>query len=204
MRDFLLRIYTYMRQLSAEHPLRAATAVALGMLTGDDRLAVHAKVLQGGVVPDDALPSLLDLPSSPAVAIGAALAIRLQDEGGVVVAPVSDDAAANESFPSLLHLACSLHLPIVFLMECDAEFPDDLEAQASLGEIERIQADAQDAMRLMPALRLAIDKAREGDGPTLIECIFDPAADEQALSDPAARLADVLITEGYATPEELL
>lgn len=204
MRDFLLRIYTYMRQLPEEHPLRAATAVALGMLTGVDRLAVHAELLPGGISPEEALPSLLDHPSSPAVAVGAALAMHLQDEGGVVVAPVSGRQAGSAEYPSLLHLACSLHLPVVFLMECDEEFPDDLEAQAALGEIERIQADALDAMRLMPALRLAIDKAREGDGPTLIECICDPTDDEQAHSDPAARLADVLITEGYATPEELL
>ena len=204
MRDFLLRIYSYMKQLPQEHPLRAATAVALGMLTGGDRLAMQGELLPGGVTLPEDIPFLPDHPASPALAVGSALAMHLQDEGGVVVAPISGMQAGSAQFPSLLHLAYSLHLPVIFMLECDADFPDDLEAQAALGEIERIQADALDAMRLMPALRLAIDKAREGDGPTLIECLLDDAADEPELGDPAARLADVLITEGYATPEELL
>lgn len=202
MRDFLLRIYTYMKQLDEAYPLRAAAAVALGMLSGGDRLAICSELLPGGISPEEAA-CLPDYASSPAIAVGAALAMRHQDDGSVVIAPVSHDAADSDLFPPLLHLASSMHLPVVFLMECDAEFPDDLEAHAALGDIERIEADASDAMRLMPALRLGIDKAREGDGPTLIECIFYPS-DDAAPSDPVARLADVLITEGYATPEELL
>lgn len=204
MREFLLRIYSYMKQLPEDHTLRAASAVALGMLTPGDRLAVDSALVSGGVSPEQLAASIMDNSPNPAIAVGSALALRLQNEGGVVVAPVPSDQAQSPDFPALLQLSLTQHLPIVFLMECDEDFPDDLEAQAALGEIERIQADSLDAMRLMPALRLAIDKAREGDGPTLIECITEPAPDEPLPSDPAQRLAEVLITEGYARPEELL
>lgn len=204
MRDFLLRIYTCMKLLPESHPLRAATAVALCMLNEDDRLAAHVGLLPGETLSEEALSSFMESPSDLALAIGAALAMRLQDKGGVVVAPIANEQISMVDLPSLLHLAYSFRLPIVFLMECDAEFPDDLEGQAALGEIERIQADAADAMRLMPALRLAVDKAREGDGPTLIECVSASSDDETETPDPLARLADVLLTEGYAASEELL
>ena len=35
----------------------------------------------------------------------------------------------------------------------------------------------------MPALRLALDKAREGDGPTLIECVPDRPPEEEDAFD---------------------
>lgn len=203
MRDFLLRMYAFMKRLPAEQGLHAAVAVALAMLGPDDRLAGHDALLSGGMAPSSLSPSLLDQDIDPAVAIGAAIALQRQTDGAVVVAPVSAEQAKTEAFPVMLQLAADMCLPIAFLMECDADFPDDIDAQATLGDIERIQADGQDAMRLMPALRLAIDKAREGDGPTLIECVCDGEA-AQAEASPADRLADVLITEGYATPEELL
>ena len=72
-------------------------------------------------------------------------------------------------------------------------------------EMECIPADGRGVMKLMPALRLAVDKAREGDGPTLIECVSDQAPeDEDTPAGPLERLNSVLILEGYAMPEELL
>ena len=201
MRDFLLRMYAFMRRLPEEHGLHAAVAVALAMLGPEDRLAGHASLLCGGIFPEQLSPSLLDEEMNPSLALGAAIAMQAQSEGCAVVAPVPTACAQETEFAQILQAAVDQCLPIVFLMECDEDFPDDLEAQAVLGEIERIQADSQDAMRLMPALRLAIDKAREGDGPTLIECVCTQSEPDET---PAGRLADVLITEGYATPEELL
>ena len=201
MRDFLLKMYAYLKRLPAEQGLHAAVAVALAMLGRDDRLAAYTRLVPGGLAADQLSPSLLDQGTDPAAAVGAAAAMQAQSDGCVVVAPVSSARAGEKDFPALLTLAVERRLPVVFLMECGADFPDDLEAQAVLGEIERIQADGQDAMRLMPALRLGIDKAREGDGPTLIECVCEEAEDG---ATPILRLADVLITEGYATPEELI
>ncbi len=201
MRDFLIRMYAFMRRLPAENRLHAAVAVALAMLGAEDRLAGHDSLRSGGIFPEQLSPSLLDEPMNPALALGAAIALQAQAEGCAVVAPVPVECVQEQEFPQILQVAVDLCLPIVFLMECDEDFPDDLEAQAVLGEIERIQADSTDAMRLMPALRLAIDKAREGDGPTLVECI---CGEDDSGQTPAQKLADVLITEGYATPEELI
>lgn len=201
MRDFLLKMYAFMRRLPETHALHAAVAVAMAMLDTDDRLAGASSLVTGGAFPEQLPASLLEEGMNPALALGAAIAMQAQSDGCAVIAPVPQIGAQDEVLTKVLETAVQMNLPIVFLMECGAEFPDDLEAQALLGEMERIQADAGDAMRLMPVIRLAIDKAREGDGPTLIECVL---TDEIQESTPAGRLAEVLITEGYATPEELL
>lgn len=203
MRDFLLKMYAYIRRLPQDRPLHAAVAVALAMLGREDALAGDGVMLRGGIPAEELPVSFLDMSADPAQAVGAALAIRAGNPGCVVVTPVSAACAQEERFPALLTLAQELLLPVCFLMECDGEGPEELESQAVMGEIERIQADGTDAMRLMPALRLAIDRAREGDGPTLIECVRG-GEEEEAFGSPADRLADVLLTEGFARPEELI
>lgn len=203
MRDFLLKIYAYMRRLPEDRGLQAAAAVALAMLEPDDVLTGNGIFLHGGLAPEELPVSFLDQPANLSQAVGAALAMKAGNGGSVVVTPISAECAQGERFNALLNLIQERELPVCLLMECGADGSDDLEKQAAWGEIERIQADGANAMRLMPALRLAVDRAREGDGPTLIECIQD-AEEEDEFTNPAARLADVLLTEGFATPEELI
>lgn len=201
MRDFLLRMYAFMRRLPGENGLHAAVAVAMAMLDSHDRIAGCSVLLSGGIFPEQLSPSFLDEGPNPSLALGAAIAMQAQAAGCAVIAPVSAAFAREAAFAEILETAEQLGLPIVFLMECDGEFSDDLDAQTMPGDIECIEADGSDAMRLMPAIRLAIDKAREGDGPTLVQCVLTEDTDAPT---PAERLAEVLITEGYATPEELV
>lgn len=201
MRDLLLRMYFFIKQLPGEHPLSAAVAVALAMLEPDDYLAMHQRLTPG--IPDtERIPdALLGRPGDTATAIGAAMALHRKGQGGVVVAPLDEDCLQQAEFSELLSLALRQRLPLVLLTAVSEEDACEL-TEPETCELERIQADGRDVMRLMPSLRLAIDKAREGDGPTLIECIRSLDDGETAL--PAERLAEVLITEGYATPEELI
>ena len=202
MREFLLKMYAYLKKLPQEQGLYAAVAVTLAMLGKGDYLAVQDRLLPGGILPGKLSASLLDRGTDPAQAVGAAMAMRARGEGCVVAVPVPVECAQEERFAQLLELAQALCLPILFLLECSEEFPEELESEAALGEMERIQADGTDAMRLMPALRLAIDRAREGDGPTLVECMLNIDEEDEGRS-PAERLKDVLLTEGFARPEEL-
>lgn len=114
MRDFLLKMYEYMRRLPTEQGLHAAVAVALAMLEPDDRLAMGARLVGGGVSPDEAIDRLFEAGSDPAVAVGAAAALQLQSDGSVVVAPVSAAWAEREELPALLALAADRRLPVVF------------------------------------------------------------------------------------------
>ena len=200
MREFLLKMYSYMKRFSSGERIHAAVSVALSMLDKEDRLVVHGALISGRP-PAEMLPKdMLRRQADPAVALGAALALRSQVAGSVVAVPLCVEQISSESVQMLLSLTVTMCLPIVFLMQCEPDFSEDLQAQEALGDIERIHADGQDVMRLMPAIRLAIDKAREGDGATLIECVWD----NNDRRSPADKLAKILITEGYATPEELL
>ena len=119
---------------------------------------------------------------------------------GAVVAVVEE----NDRMYEAVSLAVKLNLPLVLLVSCHDSALDELSSRVMAADMECIPADGRGVMKLMPALRLAIDKAREGDGPTLIECVCDrPLDDEDTPADPLERLNNVLILEGYAMPEEL-
>lgn len=172
----------------------AATAVALSIMEEEDLFAgggrftrVRDELPEGG--PVDAL-----------MAAGAACALQKKDMDGVVVAWVGADELERT-----LKLATALSLPLVLLLSCREAELDELSSRVmAVNDVTCIPADGRSVMKLMPPIRLAVDRAREGDGPTLIECVTDQQSDEEEISpDPLERLNNVLILEGYAMPEEL-
>ena len=184
MKELLLKIRALLSRLAAGggKALAPACAVALGLLEAGDLFA-------GG-------PSLTSIGAA-----GAACALQRKGRGGVVVAAAADNRRLDEA----IALAVPLALPLVLLVSCSRAALDDLSSRVMAADMECIPADGRSVMKLMPALRLAIDKAREGDGPALIECVSDqPLEDEDAPADPLERLNSVLILEGYAMPEELV
>ena len=178
-------------------PLAAAAAVALGLLEEGDLFADGPELSAVG----DGAPAVERVaPADPLLAAGAAFALQRRGEGGVVVAPAQDADRLYEA----IALAVRLALPLVLLVSCRQSALDGLSSRVMAADMACIPADGRGVMNLMPALRLAIDKAREGDGPTLIECVSDQAPeDEDTPASPLDRLNSVLILEGYALPEEL-
>ncbi len=201
MKELLLRIRALLSRLTSggeNEPLAAAAAVALNLLEkGDLYAGGPALTAVADGLPDDIR---ID-PADPMMAAGAACALQRKNEGGVVVA----SAAESDRLYASIALAVKLSLPLVLLVSCREANVDELSSRVMAADMECIPADGRGVMKLMPALRLAVDKAREGDGPTLIECVRDlPLDDEDTPADPLERLNSVLILEGYAMPEELL
>ena len=199
MKELLLKIRALLSRLMAGGqggPLAAASAVALSILEEGDLFAGgEAFTPIGGELPGVAIA-----PCDPMMAAGAAYALQRRNEGGVVVAAAED----GERLAGTIALAVQLNLPLVLLVSCREAALDELSSRVMAADMECIPADGRGVMKLMPALRLAVDKAREGDGPTLIECVSDqPLDDEDTPADPLERLSSVLILEGYAMPEEL-
>ena len=199
LKELLLKIRALLSRLAAGggKALAPACAVALGLLEAGDLFAGGPSLTSiGAEEPDAAFTG----PADPLLAAGAACALQRKGRGGVVVAAAADNRRLDEA----IALAVPLALPLVLLVSCSRAALDDLSSRVMAADMECIPADGRSVMKLMPALRLAIDKAREGDGPALIECISDqPLEDEDAPADPLERLNSVLILEGYATPEEL-
>ena len=194
-----MKIYRLLANMraSGSAPLDAAVAAAVCMAEEGDMLAGNGRIYPLPILPES---GNIFRTADPGMACGAALALKRKNAGALCVACAEDGARLEEA----LSLAKALELPLIFLVSCSEAARDALSSRVMALDVECIPADGRSVMALMPALRLALDKAREGDGPTLIECVPDrPPEEEDAPEDALDRLRDVLILEGYAAPEEL-
>jgi pyruvate dehydrogenase E1 component alpha subunit len=121
------------------------------------------------------------LPAMLPVAVGAALAFRIREEHRVAVGWFGEGSAARGDAHEAMNLAGVRRLPIVFI--CDNNqwaysTPTHL-GFASLHIADRAEAygfegvvvDGTDVLAVYREARRAIEKARAGEGPTLIECM---------------------------------
>jgi acetoin:2,6-dichlorophenolindophenol oxidoreductase subunit alpha len=114
------------------------------------------------------------------IAAGAAMAIRMIKRTDQVVACFFGDGATNRgAFHEGLNWAAVYRLPIVFVAEhncyastmptTESVVVKDLAVRAQGYGFEGVSVDGNDVLQVYEAARQAIDKARSGGGPTLIE-----------------------------------
>ena len=114
------------------------------------------------------------------VAVGAGHAMKMQGTGGVAVCFFGDGATGRGEFHEGLNLAALLKSPVVFVCENNLYFqtvPGDvglpIQDIADRGAGYGIPAevvDGQDVLAVHEATQRAIERARSGGGPTLLEC----------------------------------
>jgi pyruvate/2-oxoglutarate/acetoin dehydrogenase E1 component/TPP-dependent pyruvate/acetoin dehydrogenase alpha subunit len=125
------------------------------------------------------------------VATGAAMAEYLQDSGNVVLCFFGDGATNTGAFHESLNMGAALFdgLPVVYICEnnlygmsvpfFNSSVPDcshrasKIEHIADRGSaypMPGMLVDGQDVLAVKAAVREAVDRARNGGGPTLIEC----------------------------------
>jgi 2-oxoisovalerate dehydrogenase E1 component alpha subunit len=157
-------------------------------------------------------------------ATGYALGIKLDRADAVAVAYFGDGASSEGDVAEALCFAASYGVPIVFICQNNQwaiSEPVRLQSHTSIAEhgrgygIPGIRVDGNDVLAVLAATRLALARARAGQGPTLIEAVTyrmgphttsdDPTryrtrAEEEAwrAKDPLARLRTVLHAEGAA------
>ena len=113
------------------------------------------------------------------VAVGAALAQKLQGTDRVVVCFFGDGAANEGTFHESLNMASIWDLPVIFVAENNmygmsvpwakaSKLPDIATRSAAYG-IPGEVVDGMDVLSVRAAVRRAIERARRGEGPTLIE-----------------------------------
>lgn len=114
------------------------------------------------------------------IATGAALSAKLRHTRQVAVSFFGDGASNEGTFHKSLNLAAAFELPIVFVCEnnlyavgtrldkvCKVS---DLSVRAAGYGIPGISIDGNDVLAVYQTAKQAIERARGGDGPTLIEC----------------------------------
>jgi 2-oxoisovalerate dehydrogenase E1 component len=114
------------------------------------------------------------------VAVGAALAQKLLGSGRVVVCFFGDGASNTGNFHESLNMASLWNLPVVFVCEnnlyamsvpwAKATKLPDVASRACAYGIPGEVVDGMDALAVRGAVAKAAERARRGEGPTLIEC----------------------------------
>jgi TPP-dependent pyruvate/acetoin dehydrogenase alpha subunit len=134
------------------------------------------------------------LPAMLPVAVGCALAFRIREEKRVAVGWFGEGASARGDCHEAMNFAGTRRLPVVFI--CDNNqwaysTPTHLEyACETLADrgaaygFEGVVVDGTDVLAVYREAKRAIEKAREGGGPTLIEC-FSLRMEGHAVHDDA-------------------
>jgi 2-oxoisovalerate dehydrogenase E1 component len=113
------------------------------------------------------------------VAVGAGLSQKLQGTDRVVVCFFGDGASNEGTFHESLNMAATWDLPVVFVCENNmygmsvpwakvTKLPD-VASRASAYGIPGVVVDGMDVLAVRAATAEAVERARRGEGPTLIE-----------------------------------
>jgi len=163
------------------------------------------------------------------VAGGAALAQKIQGSGKVVLCFFGDGASNTGTFHEGINLAALWKLPIVYIVEnnlyaisvpiAKAAAKLDLADRAAAYGIPGEVVDGMDMLAVREAVDRAVERARRGEGPTLLECktyrwyghmmsdtrMYRTREEEAAWKtrDPIPNFAGWLVENGVCTEEEI-
>ncbi|MDB4879212.1 MAG: hypothetical protein JWL60_658 [Gemmatimonadetes bacterium] len=169
------------------------------------------------------------LPAMLPVAVGLALSYRIRNEADrCAFAWSGDGASARGDFHEGVNLAAVRKLPVVFIMDnnqwaystpgnlgYNTEHPSD---RAKGYGIENVVVDGTDALAVYEAVAAAREKAVNGGGPTIVECVtlrmeghavhddasYVPKEDFEtwAAKDPIERTRRFLLDSGMTEDED--
>jgi acetoin:2,6-dichlorophenolindophenol oxidoreductase subunit alpha len=167
--------------------------------------------------------------SSMPIANGLAWAALLDESKRVVVAYFGDGASNIGAFHEALNLASVWKLPVIFVCANngfaehtryeDGTSVDQISKRGAAYNMPGYTVDGNSPEDMYAHVSVAVERARAGEGPTLLECktfrflghvlgdddfYMDKATKEAAIAaDPLPALRARLIAEGHATEESL-
>lgn len=156
------------------------------------------------------------------LATGAGISLRNQGKNNVAVCFFGDGAANEGNFHEGLNFASILNLPVIFVCENNqfgegtthkyASASETIAERASAYNMPGVYVDGMNVVEVYDVAKEAIERAKNGEGPTLIECDtyrkyghFE--GDEQKVKSKEDRNADRNPTEEfrkYAIENDLL
>lgn len=115
-------------------------------------------------------------------AVGLAYASRLKGEKDVCALTYMGDGATSEGdFHEAMNFASVWNLPVIFIVQNNQwaisvprskQMKSRTIAQKAIAyDVPGIQVDGNDVLAVSVAMQDALDRARKGEGPTLIECV---------------------------------
>lgn len=167
--------------------------------------------------------------AGPPVAVGLAMAAQRQGTDRVTVVSFGDGATNTGSFHEAANMAALWDLPVVFV--CQNNQYAEMTPTSDTMKIEHVadraagygmpgvRVDGNDPLAVTAALTEAVDRARAGGGPTLVECVtfrfrghyfgdrmkYIPKEQLAAAlaADPVPRFREQLAATGVCTAEDL-
>jgi pyruvate dehydrogenase E1 component alpha subunit len=113
-------------------------------------------------------------------AVGAALAAKIRGTGQVMLVFLGDGASSRGDAHEAMNMASVMDLPVVFVVENNlyamsvplskqTKNPNIADRAIGYG-MPGVIVDGCDALEVYHHTKIAVDRARRGEGPTLIEC----------------------------------
>ncbi len=146
-------------------------------------LLFYAGFLEGGGPASDQhdLPVTIPVATQLPHAVGLAYAAQYRGDDTVVMVFFGDGATSEGDFHEAVNFAGVWHVPIVFVCQNNQwaisvplkkqTHSRTLAQKALAYGFPGIQVDGNDVLAVYAASREAVDRARAGEGPTLIECV---------------------------------
>jgi TPP-dependent pyruvate/acetoin dehydrogenase alpha subunit len=121
------------------------------------------------------------VPPSILIASGAGLSAMLRKTGQVAVAFFGDGGSNNGAFHEGINMAATWNIPVVFVCENNlyaTEMPfsraaknTNVASRAAAYGIPGVRVDGNNVLEVYSQAGEAIERARQGKGPTLLECL---------------------------------
>ena len=141
-------------------------------------------------------------------ATGLAWGKKLRGESAVAMTFFGDGATSEGAFHEGVNFAAVMDAPVVFVCNnnpwaistpLDAQTRADSLADKAVGYgIPGVRVDGLDVLAVHEAAREAVERARAGDGPTLIEAVHYRAAPHATADDPSAYIDQERVEEERA------
>jgi len=226
--DYVLTIYRGLHDhLAKGVPLRELWAEFLGRATGTCKGKggpMHITHPASGLMVTTGIVG-----AGIPIANGFGLAAQLRGSDQVTVVNFGDGASNIGAFHEGLNLASVWKLPVVFVCQNNqygehtpmrmATSVEKISTRGMAYDMAAVTVDGNDPVALWRVMGEAVDRARRGEGPTLVEAVtyrfwghlmgdameYMPAEERQAAmaADPVPRYRQWLVDHGQATDDEL-
>jgi len=161
------------------------------------------------------------------IATGSGLTSKIRNTDEVTMAFFGDAASNQGTFHESINMAAAWKLPVVYLCEnnqygvsvniCNVTNTDSIAVRAKAYDIPGVTIDGNNPLEVYEAAKQAVQYAREGNGPSIVECRTyrmrghyegDPAAyrskeitEEWRKKDPIDSFREFLLHEGIEEAE---
>ncbi len=144
-------------------------------------------------VPRRDFPNSITVGEHPPQAAGVALAMKLRGEARAAVCAIGDGASSKGAFYEAINVAGSMALPLVTVIVNNGyaiSAPRAIQSAAPTLAHKGIgagmpgeQVDGNDVVAVYEVMRRALERAKSGDGPTLIEAVTYRLGDHTTVDD---------------------